>query len=87
MLQSKITTVCVLLKKELSACVHTQLVSSFLLDIWLISPQYNHYPRPTLQVFNNFIEQRIEQEQMGPRKEVVDLVNGLEQTKLGYICG
>ena len=87
MLQSKITTVCILLEKELSACVHTQLVSSFLLDIWLISPQYNHYHRLTTQVFSAFIEQRIEQAQMGPRKEVVDLVYGLEHTKLGYICG
>ena len=79
MIQSRITIVCVLPEIESSACVHTKLVSSVFLDIWLISSQYNYYHRPNASSFRCSHKQRIEQAQMVYRKEAEDLVNRHEE--------
>ena len=66
--------------------MHTQLVSSVFLDNLAYQSKVQRLPQAKLFVFDAFIEQRIEQAQIGS-KQAVDLVNGHEETHLKYKCG
>ena len=88
MIQSRITTMCVLLEKKNPRRVYTH--SQYLLLSWTLYLAYVHNTTTTtgqtLQVFYAFIEQRIERAQMVSGKEAEDLVNRHEQTQNINVC-